>query len=57
MDLFCEWIADLSEYPGVDHDRVGLFGFSAGAYAVPMPQPDANAVATESSCEPAVDAG
>ncbi|CAE7035138.1 unnamed protein product [Symbiodinium natans] len=34
VDLFCDWIAGMSEFPGVDRDRIGVFGFSAGAYAV-----------------------
>ena len=36
--LFCDWIAHLTSLPGVDCDRIGLFGFSAGAYAVPATQ-------------------
>ena len=39
VDLFCDWIAGMSEFPGVDRDRIGVFGFSAGAYAVSATQP------------------
>ncbi|CAE8671851.1 unnamed protein product, partial [Polarella glacialis] len=33
VELFCTWMACLVEHPGIDDRRVGLFGFSAGAYA------------------------
>jgi len=32
--LFDTWMADLASRPGINRNRVGLFGFSAGAYAV-----------------------
>eukprot|EP00746_Dinoflagellata_sp_MGD_P033631 gnl/MRDRNA2_/MRDRNA2_18032_c0_seq1.p1 gnl/MRDRNA2_/MRDRNA2_18032_c0~~gnl/MRDRNA2_/MRDRNA2_18032_c0_seq1.p1 ORF type:complete len:589 (+),score=120.76 gnl/MRDRNA2_/MRDRNA2_18032_c0_seq1:98-1864(+) len=34
VDLFDSWMIELANAPGVDPSRIGLFGFSAGAYAV-----------------------
>lgn len=32
--VYCEWLAALAELSHVNADRIGLFGWSAGAYAV-----------------------
>jgi len=32
-DLYCNWLCDMSRHVDIDSGRVGLFGFSAGAYA------------------------
>ena len=34
VDLFGSWMADIVLHHRIDSDRVGLLGFSAGAYAV-----------------------
>eukprot|EP00929_Paragymnodinium_shiwhaense_P104576 TRINITY_DN6914_c0_g1_i1.p1 TRINITY_DN6914_c0_g1~~TRINITY_DN6914_c0_g1_i1.p1 ORF type:complete len:330 (-),score=43.54 TRINITY_DN6914_c0_g1_i1:40-1029(-) len=34
VDIHCQWIEELATCDGVDVHRIGLFGFSAGAYAV-----------------------
>jgi hypothetical protein len=34
VELYCRWLASVIDLPGVDTERVGLFGWSAGAYAV-----------------------
>jgi hypothetical protein len=34
VTVFCRWLEALAGQDGVDPDRIGLFGFSGGAYAV-----------------------
>jgi hypothetical protein len=34
VELFNNWMEHVVSHPGIDVERIGLFGFSAGAYAV-----------------------
>jgi hypothetical protein len=34
VQLYCRWLESLTSLPGVNPKRIGLFGWSAGAYAV-----------------------